>query len=139
MSHIAAATDSIGLIQLQKRTGTAGSLVVLESLKDVPFDIRRVYYVYGTPPGASRGYHAHRALRQFAVAVAGSVTMAMDDGHRRWHVPLDRPDRGAMIPPLIWHEMHDFSADCVLLVLASAEYDEQDYIRDREEFERLTR
>lgn len=126
-----------GLVELQTRNDARGSLVVIEAQREVPFEIRRLYYVFGSAPGVSRGHHAHRKLQQFAIAVAGAVTMLMDDGRRRWQVQLTKPDKGLLIPPLIWHEMHSFSSDCVLLVLANDLYDERDYIRDHAEFKRL--
>lgn len=111
-----------------------GSLVALEHERNVPFDIRRVYFIYGTAPGVSRGYHAHRALRQVAVCMAGSCTMVLDDGHHREDVRMDDPSRGLLIEGMLWREMHDFSDDCVLMVLASEVYDEADYIRDYQKF-----
>lgn len=111
-----------------------GSLVALEAAKTVPFDIQRVYYLFGTKPGVSRGFHAHRKLQQVAVCVTGKCRMVLDDGKTREEVWLDSPVKGLLIGNLIWREMHDFSPDCVLLVLASEHYDEMDYIRDYSEF-----
>lgn len=111
-----------------------GSLVALEKDRNVPFDIRRVYYIYKTEQGVSRGYHAHRNLRQVAMCVAGSCRMVLDNGSTREEVVLDCPTRGLLIESMMWREMHDFSDDCVLLVLASELYDEADYIRDYDEF-----
>lgn len=111
-----------------------GSLVALEKDRNVPFDIRRVYYIYKTEQGVSRGYHAHRNLRQVAMCVAGSCRMVLDNGKAREEVVLDCPTRGLLIESMMWREMHDFSDDCVLLVLASELYDEADYIRDYDEF-----
>lgn len=125
-------------IDLAVRGDERGSLVAIEALADVPFRIERAYFIYGTKPGVERGFHAHRQCAQFAVAVAGSCMMSLDDGSVTAEARLDRPDRGIVIPPMNWHEMRDFSDDCVLLVLADAPYDEGDYIRDRDEFRRLT-
>jgi dTDP-4-dehydrorhamnose 3,5-epimerase-like enzyme len=100
----------------------------------VPFPIARVYYIFGTQHGVSRGFHAHRSLRQLAVAVTGRCTMLLDDGQRRERIALDRPDHGILIEGLVWREMHDFSPDCVLMVLADAPYDEHDYQRSYEAF-----
>lgn len=116
-----------------------GSLVALERATGVPFDVARVYFIYGTQPGVSRGFHAHRQLRQLAVCVAGSCTMILDDGKQRAELRLDEPELGVEIGPMIWHEMHDFSPDCVVAVLADAPYDEGDYIRDHAEFKKLAR
>ncbi len=111
-----------------------GSLVALEHARNVPFDIRRVYYIYKTATGVSRGHHAHRNLRQVAMCVAGSCRMVLDDGRGREEVLLNCPTRGLLIESMVWREMHDFSDDCVLLVLASEYYDESDYIRDYVQF-----
>lgn len=111
-----------------------GSLVALEGDKTVPFNIQRVYYLFGTKAGVSRGYHAHRRLCQVAVCVTGSCRMVLDDGIQREEVLLDSPTRGLVIRSMIWREMHDFTPDCVLLVLASEHYDEADYIRSYKQF-----
>ena len=106
-----------------------GSLVALEGAKTVPFEIKRVYYIFATQPGVARGFHAHRNLRQIAVCVTGKCRMVLDDGEKREEAWLDSPNKGLVINEMVWHEMHDFSSDCVLLVLASEHYDESDYIR----------
>ena len=113
-----------------------GSLVALEANKTVPFDVKRVYYIFGTQAGVSRGFHAHRALQQVAVCVTGKCRMVLDDGQRREDIWLDCPTKGLLIGDLVWREMHDFSPDCVLLVLASEHYDETDYIRNFDEFKK---
>lgn len=125
------------LIEVVIRGDERGSLIAFEGGRNVPFPIARAYTVFGTLPGVRRGFHAHRALHQAAVSVAGSCTMLIDDGRDRQRVRLDRPDRLLTLPPMVWHEMEDFSPDCVLLVLADAPYEETDYIRDRAEFRRL--
>jgi dTDP-4-dehydrorhamnose 3,5-epimerase-like enzyme len=111
-----------------------GSLVSLEAHKTVPFEIKRVYYIFGTQSGVARGFHAHRNLKQVAVCVTGQCRMVLDDGVTREETWLDSPIKGLIIGNLVWREMHDFSADCVLLVLASEHYDEADYIRNHDEF-----
>lgn len=111
-----------------------GSLVALEEEKTVPFTIKRVYYIFGTQPDVSRGFHAHHNLKQVAVCVTGSCRMILDNGITREEVILDSPTEGLLIEDLVWREMHDFSDDCVLLVLASEHYDEADYIRNYEDF-----
>jgi len=108
-------------------------LVAVNGGLDVPFDIARVYYIVGTK-GHARGFHAHRKLHQILVCVSGSCRVIIDDGHNRREHFLDRPDSGLHVKPYQWREMVDFSADCVLLVLASAHYDEADYIRDYDVF-----
>ena len=114
-----------------------GSLVALESEKTIPFAIQRVYYIFGTKEGVSRGFHAHRHLQQVAVCVRGSCRMVLDDGVQRQEAWLDSPTQGLYIGNWIWREMHDFSPDCVLLVLASEHYDEKDYIRAYSDFLKL--
>jgi len=111
-----------------------GSLVALESGKEVPFEVKRVYYIYGTQKGVSRGFHAHKALKQVAVCVSGSCRFVLDNGHEKEGVVLDSPEQGLLIEHMIWREMHDFSEDCVLMVLADQHYDESDYIRDYSDF-----
>lgn len=111
-----------------------GSLVALESEKTVPFPIKRVYYIFGTNAGVSRGFHAHKRLQQVALCITGKCRMILDDGRQRNEVWLDSPNKGLIIGDLVWREMHDFSEDCVLLVLASEHYDEDDYMRDYDEF-----
>lgn len=111
-----------------------GSLVVLEGAKTVPFEIKRVYYIFGTQLGVARGFHAHKKLQQVAVCVIGKCRMVLDDGEKREEVWLDSPTKGLVIGNMVWHEMHDFSSDSVLLVLASENYDESDYIRVYSDF-----
>lgn len=126
----------IKLIDFQSLGDERGSLVALEigMEKAVPFNIRRVYYIYHTADGVSRGYHAHRDLKQVAICVAGRCRMVLDNGYMREEAWLDNPTKGLVINSMVWREMHDFSQDCVLLVLASEPYDEGDYIRDYEKF-----
>ncbi|MCZ2339362.1 MAG: FdtA/QdtA family cupin domain-containing protein [Chitinophagales bacterium] len=95
-----------------------GSLVALEAEKTVPFEIKRVYYIFGTQQGVARGFHAHHNLKQVAVCVTGKCRMILDDGVTREEAWLDSPTKGLLIGDLVWREMHDFSEDCVLLVLA---------------------
>jgi len=111
-----------------------GSLISLEANKQIPFDIKRVYYIYGTEKEVARGFHAHKQLQQVAVCVAGKCRMILDDGKKREEMWLDSPAKGLLIEDMVWREMHDFSENCVLLVLASEHYDESDYIRDYETF-----
>ena len=127
------------LIPLAVNGDDRGRLVAIEGGSDLPFAIARVYYVYATTPGTVRGRHAHRVLDQLAVAVAGSCTMLLDDGQQRGEVRLDDPAMALSLPPMVWHEMSDFSPDCVLMVLANAAYDEGDYIRDHAEFTALAK
>jgi dTDP-4-dehydrorhamnose 3,5-epimerase-like enzyme len=111
-----------------------GDLVSVEAEKLVPFEVRRVYCIFGTKAGVERGFHAHKTLNQMAVAVTGSCEMVLDDGECETSVLLDSSEKGVLIGPGVWHVMRNFSSDCVLLVLADQHYDEADYIRDYEEF-----
>lgn len=116
------------------RSDARGGLVVIEEGASLPFAVKRAYWVYHTKPDVSRGFHAHRKLSQLCYCVVGSVMMRLFDGEREESVLLKPGMGGLLLPPMIWHEMHDFSTDCVLAVLADAEYDEKDYIRDRDSF-----
>lgn len=115
-----------------------GSLIALETFKNIPFDIKRVYYIFDTLSGVSRGFHAHLNLKQILICVKGSCHILLDDGNNKDNIILDNPQTGLLIESLVWREMHDFSEDCVLLVLASDYYDESDYVRDYKKFIKLT-
>ena len=93
-----------------------GSLVALESFKTVPFEIKRVYYIFGTKEGVARGFHAHKSIKQVMVCVTGSCNILLDNGLKREEVLLDSPTKGLLIEDLIWREMHSFSPDCVLII-----------------------
>ncbi|MFZ6746150.1 sugar 3,4-ketoisomerase [Undibacterium sp. JH2W] len=125
---------NIQIKTLRIRGDERGSLIALEAEQDIPFAIARVYYIFGTKQGVERGFHAHKALQQVAVAVRGSCTMLFDDGHEKTEIVLDAPDKGVYIGPKIWREMNNFSEDCVLLVFADQHYDEADYLRNYDEF-----
>ena len=129
----------IQLINFPSLGDDRGSLVALESQQSIPFDIKRVYYIFGTQQGVARGFHAHKQLKQVAVCVTGRCRMVLDDGNQREEVWLDSATKGILIEEMVWREMHDFSEDCVLLVLASEHYDESDYIRDYTEFTEKTK
>ena len=127
-------------LQLPWHGDERGKLIALEALTDlVPFEVKRVYYIFDTTPGTVRGNHAHKDLRQLLVCVSGACTIAceMPDGTKSEH-RLDWPDRGLLIEGLVWRQMKEFSKDAVLLVLASEHYDESDYIRSYDEFRRLS-
>lgn len=111
-----------------------GQLVALEEYKDIPFKIKRVYYMYDTLPGVIRGYHAHKNLQQILICIHGSCKILLDNGHEKKVVPLEKPYEGVYVANDMWREMFDFSPDAVLMVLASELYDESDYIRDYDEF-----
>lgn len=124
----------IKLIQLQKHGDDRGSLIALEDQKNVPFAIRRVYYIFGTKNDVRRGLHAHKNLTQLAIAVRGSCRLLLDDGTDKVEVLLDDPAQGLLVEAMMWREVYEFSEDCVLMVLADSHYDESDYIRNYEEF-----
>ncbi len=121
-------------VDIPQRGDARGGLAVAELGGALPFPVRRVYWIHGTKLGVSRGFHAHRELRQLCVCVAGSVRLRLFDGRREEDALLDSSAKGLLIGPGLWREMHDFSPDCVLMVFADAEYDEADYIRDRDQF-----
>lgn len=129
------ATDSIiKQVEFKCLGDDRGSLVSLESMKNIPFDVKRIYYIFNTKDGVARGFHAHRSLKQVALAVKGSCRFVIDDGTVRESVVLNSPTQGILIDSCVWREMHDFSHDCVLMVLASEYYDENDYLRDYDSF-----
>ncbi|EOE6054299.1 FdtA/QdtA family cupin domain-containing protein [Vibrio cholerae] len=120
----------VKLISFESLGDHRGSLVALEQNKNIPFEIKRIYYIFDTKQGVVRGLHAHKALKQVAIALKGSCRFLLDDGITREDIILDCPTKGILIDSCLWREMHDFSEDCVLIVLASEHYDESDYIRD---------
>lgn len=121
----------------QQHGDDRGQLVALEEQKDIPFEIKRVYYMYDTKEGVRRGYHAHKSLEQILICIHGSCRILMDNGEEKKVVSLEKPYEGLYINNNIWREMFDFSPDAVLMVLASDYYKEEDYIRDYDEFLRF--
>ncbi|HTV86705.1 MAG TPA: FdtA/QdtA family cupin domain-containing protein [Dyella sp.] len=121
-------------IPLQKHGDERGMLIALEQDRNVPFPIRRVYYLFATHGDVHRGQHAHRHLHQLAVPVRGSVTLLLDDGSGPVEVVLDDPAQGLLIGRMVWRELYNFSHDCVLMVLADQLYDPTDYITDYTQF-----
>ena len=117
-------------VQLHTHGDSRGMLIALEQDGDVPFAIRRVYYIFATRNDVHRGRHAHRHLNQLAVAVRGSVTFLLDDGGGAAKVVLDDPSQGLLLGSMVWRELYDFSDDCVLMVLADHLFDPDDYITD---------
>lgn len=115
-----------------------GSLVSLEENINIPFSIKRVYYIFNTQENVSRGFHSHKNLKQVVICLTGSCRFILDNGREKQEVWLDSPSKGLFIEGSIWREMHDFSEDCILLVLASEHFDESDYVRDYNEFIRQT-
>lgn len=122
------------LMEMPVHGDKRGKLIAIESLKDIPFEIKRVYYMFDTLPNESRGFHAHTKLEQIIIAMDGACRFVLDDGEKREEVLLNRPDIGLYIGPGMWREMHDFSYGCKLVVLASEHYDEKEYIRNYDDF-----
>ena len=125
---------NIEKVNLVSHGDSRGQLVAIEEYDEIPFKIKRVYYIYDTNSDVTRGCHAHRTLKQLLVCVSGNCKIRLDDGKESQIVLLDKPNEGILICDTIWREMFDFSKDAVLLVLASDIYDEKDYIRDYQEF-----
>ncbi len=111
-----------------------GQLIALEGCRNIPFEIKRVYYMYDTVAGVVRGKHAHKSLEQILICIHGSCSILLDDGTEKQVITLNRPDQGLYVSNVMWREMFDFSEDAVLMVLASEHYDEKDYIRDYDAF-----
>jgi hypothetical protein len=122
------------LITFDKNHQIKGNLTAVTNNKQVPFDIKRIYYLYDMPGGLSRGAHAHKALQQLVIALSGSFDITLDDGEAKRTFQLSRPNMGLLIPSGLWRELYNFSSGSICMVLASALYDEQDYLRDYNEF-----
>ena len=116
-----------------------GQLIAFEEFKDIPFRIKRVYYMYDTAEGVVRGKHAHKNLEQILVCIHGSCKILLDNGREKKIVPLEKPYEGLYVASNVWREMYDFSDDAVLLVFASELYYEEDYIRNYDEFLKLAK
>lgn len=126
--------DLCKVIDLPKIQDPRGNLTFIEGGRHIPFDIRRVYYLYDVPGGAERGGHAHKGLHQLIIAMSGSFDVVLDDGASKKRVHLNRSYSGIYICPMIWRELDNFSSGSVCMVLASNLYDESDYFRDYDEF-----
>lgn len=122
------------IIQLPKISDVRGNLSFIESSHHIPFDIKRVYYLYDVPGGSNRGSHAHKKLHQFIVAMSGSFDVVLDDGKKQQRFHLNRSYYGLYICPMMWRFLDNFSSGAVCMVLASEHYDEADYIRDHDSF-----
>jgi len=125
----------VRIIDLPRILDPRGNLTFIEGGNHVPFDIKRVYYLYDVPGGAHRGGHAHRELHQLIIAMSGSFDILLDDGKTRFKYHLNRSYYGLYIPPMMWREIDNFSSGSVCMVLASAPYEEADYYRDYPEFQ----
>lgn len=122
------------VLPLNKIHDIAGNTTIVVGNKNVPFNLRRIYYLYDIPGGESRGGHAHKELYQLIVAASGSFEVLLDDGENKKIVRLDRPNFGLLVIPGIWRELMEFSSGAICIVLASHKYDESDYMRDYEKF-----
>jgi hypothetical protein len=124
------------IVPLDKIHNRAGNITIVEGQTNIPFDVRRIYYLYDIPGGAARGGHAHKELTQLIVAASGSFNVLLDDGKNKKIVTLNRPDFALLVVPGIWRELIEFSSGAICMVLASHKYSEPDYIRDYEEFKK---
>ena len=124
----------VKMVTLKKHGDDRGLLVAAEGGTEIPFDIKRVYYITNVSDNKRRGFYAHKALRQVMFCISGSCKVMLDDGSEKTDVLLDSPNEGLIIEPKIWHEMFDFSEGAVILVLASGHYDESDYMRNYDVF-----
>lgn len=122
------------IIELPKVQDPRGNLTFVEGGRQLPFDIKRVYYLYDVPGGSERGGHAHLALHQFVIAMSGSFDIVLDDGFEKKRIHLNRSYLGLYLPPMTWRELDNFSSGSVCMVLASEYFDEADYLRDYSEF-----
>lgn len=126
----------IQLLRFDVKGDKRGLLVSLEEMNNVPFEIKRVYYMTGMSPQHPRGFHAHKKLKQIAICLSGSCRFILNDGSSKEEILLKSPNEGLYITEMIWREMHEFSSDCILMVLASEHYAEDDYIRDFQQFKK---
>ncbi len=122
------------VIELNKHHAPQGNISVVENNKEIPFEVKRVYYLYDIPGGESRGSHAHKELSQLIIAASGSFTVTLDDGEVKRSFVLNRPYQGLYVVPGIWRTLDDFSSGSVCMVLASHGYDNNDYIRNYQDF-----
>ena len=129
----------VKMIQFQPHGDERGMLIALEEKKNIPFEVKRVYFMYDTLEGVHRGKHAHKTLKQVLFCPCGACTISLDDGKETKEVRLDKAIEGLLGEACVWREMYDFTPDAVLMVLASDYYDEDDYIRDYDEFIRYVK
>lgn len=123
-------------INLAKVAEPRGNLIFIEGEQHIPFNIKRIYYLYDIPTGAVRAGHGHKQLQQLMIATSGSFNVQLDDGHEKKTIHLNNPSIGLYISPMIWRELTDFSSGAVCLVLASMHYDEDDYYRNYDDFKK---
>lgn len=131
--------DQCNILNLPKISDTRGNLTFVEAGNHIPFDIKRVYYLYDVPGGAERGGHGHKELHQLIIAISGSFDVVLDDGYKKQRFHLNRSYNGLYVCPMIWRELDNFSSGSVCMVLASNLYDEDDYYRDYDSFIKAVR
>lgn len=131
--------SDVKLIELPRINDHRGNLTFIESGRHIPFEIKRTYYLYDVPGGATRAGHGHKALHQLMIAMSGSFDITLDDGYEKRVVHLNRSYNGLYIPPMMWRDLDNFSSGAVCMVLASAFYDEEDYFRNYDDFLRAAR
>jgi len=122
------------IIKLPQVHSTSGNITAIENNKNIPFAVKRIYYLYDIPGGEDRGAHAHKELQQFIIAASGSFDVTLDDGNNKRTISLNHPNRALHLVPGIWRELSNFSSGAICLVLASQKYNMKDYIRDYMEF-----
>lgn len=122
------------LLHMNIHGDAQGNLISIESMKNIPFEFKRMYYIFGTQPNIRRGKHAHKKTEQVLIAIKGSCKLFLDDGTNKETIKLNKNYEVLYLPPNLWHEMYDFSTDCVLVVLASDFYNENDYLRKYDDF-----
>lgn len=137
-SHAKSSVDDCRIIDIPTISHENGSIAVMENLAVAPFNIKRVYYIYDIQAGAERGGHSHYETSEIVIPLCGSFDVVVDDGKTSKRINLNRPDRGLLLSTGIWRTLDNFSAGAVCLVLASAKYDESDYVRQYEDFKKLT-
>ena len=129
--------DKCKIVNFPQVTDARGNLSVIEENRHIPFLIKRVYFLYDVPSGATRGGHAHRNLSEVIIALSGSFDVLLDDGKEKKRFFLNRPHYGLYVPPGVWRELENFSSNSIALALASENYDEMDYIRNYEVFKKM--
>jgi len=133
-SVIPSGVNQCKIVQLPRILEARGNLTFVEGGHHVPFDIKRIYYLYDIPGGTARGSHGHKKLEQLVIAMSGSFNITLDDGYEKKSFSLNRSYYGLYIPPMLWRDLDDFSSGAVCMVLASEKYDENDYYRDYDSF-----
>ena len=131
------ALNDVKIIQLPKILDERGNLSVIEEVKDIPFEIKRTYWIYDVPGGESRGGHAYKENQEFIIALSGSFDVILDDGNEKKFFPLNRSYYGLYVPKGLWRQLDNFSTNSLALILASTEYDRNDYIYDYEQFKKI--